>query len=383
MKRLLVSLALAALVAAPTGVALDPGETKALLRVAVRLSGLSARDQVRIVVEQPARFRQRRVAMLDRAYPRAAQEYDETVYRALGLVTGGKGALRRTLLEAQHATGLYDPAGRTGYVQAGRGERAAALQEVVHALQDQHVDLGRIERLRGDAGISATAAVEGYAMLVTEALPRRNAASQRGSKLTRFVELERGFVSSVGLRFAADVRNLGGTKAAIDSLRRLPATTEQVFHLDKYLERERAIAIALPAEVSGLTLARSGTFGELDLRALLAVFGVPRLDRVGAGWGGGRTARYGGAGGAVAVALDWDTPLDATQWAEAVPVYVDKAFDVPNPGLPAPVPCSATTCWRIGSRTLAFDRSGQRTALVIGADLGRAETLARAVTGRA
>jgi hypothetical protein len=39
-------------------------------------------------------------------------------------------------------------------------------------------------------------------------------------------------------------------------------------------------------------------------------------------------------------------------------------------------------CWRIGNRAIAFDRSGRRTALVIGADPGAVEALARAITGR-
>lgn len=376
---------LAALVAAPAALALDRAQAKALLRVAVKLSGLSAREQVRIVVERPAAFRRHRTALLDRAYPRAAQSYDETVYRALGLLGGGKGVLRSTLIEMEDRKGLYDPKARTSYVMAGPTERAEALHEIVHALQDQHYDLGRIERLRGgnDAKLAAAAAVEGYATLVTGVLAKRRTSSHGGRKLTRFLELERGFVYSVGRRFSAELRNLGGTKAALASLRRLPATTEQVFHLDKYLEREPAAAIALPLEAAGMTLAGDGTFGELDVRALLAVFGIPRLDPVGTGWGGGRTALYAGpSGAAVAVALDWDSELDATQWAEAVSLYVNEAFDAEVPGLPATSPCAATTCWQIGSRAVAFDRSGRRTALVIGADSAAAETLSPALTGR-
>lgn len=136
---------------------------------------------------------------------------------------------------------------------AGSTERAAALHKIVHALQDQHYDLGRIERLRGgnDAKLAAAAAVEGHATFVTGVLAKRRTSSHGGRKLTRFLELERGFVYSVGLRFSAELRNLGGTKAALASLRRLPATTEQVLHLDKYLEREPAAAIALPLEAAG------------------------------------------------------------------------------------------------------------------------------------
>ena len=385
MKRLALIVAIGALVAAPTAIALDRAQARSLLRVAVKLSGLSAREPVRLVAERPGPFRQRRVALLDRSYPRAAQDYDEGVYRALGLATGPKGVLRKTLIKLQDEPGLYDSTARTAYVQAGAGERAAALREVVHGLQDQHVDLSRITRLRGgdDARTAATAAVEGYASLVTRELPRRRPALHRAPRLTRFLELERGFLDSIGLRFEADLHNLGGSRAAIDSLRRFPATSEQVFHLDKYLQREPAAPIILPVQAAGLTLARHGTFGELDVRALLAVFGVPRRDQVGSGWGGGRTARYAGPSGeAVAVALNWDTALDAAQWAAAVSLYVDAAFDAVPPGSPTPSGCAATTCWQIGSRAIALDRSGRRSALVIGVDLGPVEALARALTGR-
>jgi hypothetical protein len=129
-----------------------------------------------------------------------------------------------------------------------------------------------------------------------------------------------------------------------------------------------------------MTLAGDGTFGELDVRALLAVFAVPRLDRVGAGWGGGRSALYrGAAGDTVLVALDWDTDGDAAEWAEAVSAYVDKAFDTAVPGLPVPTPCAATTCWSLAGHAVAFERAGSRTTLVVGTDIDASAQLARSL----
>ena len=384
MRKLLLWVLATALMAAPSAAALDRNQAKALLRVAVKLSGLQAREQVRIVVERPAPFRQRRVKLLDRGYPRAAQDYDETVYRALGLVTGGKGVLHRTLIEMEDRTGVYDAVSRTAYVQSGAGERATALHEIVHALQDQHYDLRRMSRLPGgsDAAVAAAAAIEGHAMLVAGVLATRKSSSHGGTKLTRFVELRRGFAYTVGLRFSAELRNLGGTKAVLGSLQRFPATSEQVFHLDKYLERERAVPIVLPVNAGGATLAGDGTFGELDVRALLAVFGVPRLDHVGTGWGGGRSGLYHGpAGDTVLIALDWDTERDAAEWTEAVATYVNEAFDAAVPGLPALVACEASSCWQLGGRGIAFARDGARTSLTIGSDAAQAAALARAALG--
>jgi hypothetical protein len=385
MKRVLLGVLAATLLAAPSAAALDRDQARVLLRTAVKLSGLQARAQPRIVVESRTRFRQRRVKLLDRDYPHVAQEYDETVYRALGLVTGGNGVLRRTLIELEDRTGLYDPVSRTAYIQAGAGESKTALHELVHALQDQHFDLRRAMRLPGgsDGRVAAEAAIEGHATLVAGVPSSGKTSSRSGGKLARFVELERGFRYSVGLRFAADLRNLGGTKAVLTSLRRFPATTEQVFHLDAYLERERALPIVLPESAAGATLAGHSTFGELDVRALLAVFGVPRLAQVGTGWGGGRTAVYRGAGGdTVLIALEWDTEQDAQQWAEAVHVYVDQAFDADEPGPPEPTPCTVTACWNLAGHAVALHRLGARTAVALGADLDSSTQVARRVLRR-
>ena len=376
MRRLILIAAVAALVAAPVSLGLDRAQSRAVVRVAVRLSGLREQKPVRIVAERPARFEERRVTVLDRSYPRRASAHDERVYRALGLTSGPAGVLRRTWRTVHAGSGVYDLRSRTAYVRAGPTERAAALREVTHALLDQNFRLGRIDTRRGrDAKLAATAAFEGYTELATRAVlgPRRPPVAR--TRLARFLELERGFTESVGLRLVSDLRNLGGSTVALGALRRLPATTEQVFHLDKYLEREPAAAVVLPTSAAGLRLREAGTFGELDVRALLAVFGVPGVGRVGSGWGGGRTARYAdGQREAIAVVLTWDRALDAAEWAGAVALYVRAAF-----GSPAPVECGATACWRTGARALALERTGRRTALVVGSELGRADGLARAL----
>ena len=376
MIRPLLAILVAALVAAPGAVAIDAKQAQALLRLAVKATGLTAREPVRIVSEPAVRFRQRRVALFDLAYPRAAQAHDEKVYRALGLLSGGNGTLRKALLALDTRAGLYDPVAGVAYLQSGKGERAAALRQIVHALQDQHFDLIRVRRLAGsrDATVAATAAIEGHASLLLGALPTPKPGA--GSTLNRFLVLEQGFRSALGLRLAADLRNLGGTPAVRSALRRFPATTEQVFHLDKFLQRERALPIVLPAEVEGLRLGSTGTFGELDVRALLAVFGVPGLDAAAAGWGGGRSAVYRDASTeAVLVSLAWDSEANAAQWETAATAYVEAAF-----GDGTLTECAASACRILSGRTIAFDRLGVHTSLVVAADVKHAGELARAAT---
>jgi hypothetical protein len=344
--------------AAPAAVAADAPEAKALLRLASRLSGLSVRRSVPVVVDRPSRIRLRRVAALDRARPRTGRAHDETVLRALGVATGGRGVVRAALVARATATPFYDTRTRRVHVRSRTPSRQALLHELVHALQDQHFDLRRKRRFARDrdASLAAAAAIEGHASLVAGLVERR-AARAGGPRLRRYLYLERGFVASVGRRLAVDLRNLGGNRAAWSTLRRFPQTTEQVFHLDKLLERERPLAIRLPTAAAGLALASQDTFGELDVRALLAVHRVQRLDRTARGWGGGRSAVYRADGGeAVAVALDWDTELDAIQWADAA-----GRLALPR------------------DRGVALVRAGARTALVVAVDTATAEAVARAI----
>ncbi len=379
-------LLLVALLAAPVAAALDRTQVRALVRIAESTSGLKSRGQVRVAFEPAARFRQQSIRRLDRDHPRAALERDETVYRALGLTSAGPGVLRRTLVALEDRRGFYDPGARTAHVRAGTGERAAALHEIVHVLQDQHYGLQRLSGLGADtdARRAGMAAVEGHALLVANVLAKRRTSSHGGAKLERFLELQRGFVQTVGLRFASDLRNLGGNRALLGSLQRLPATSEQVFHLDKYLEREPARPIVLPVDAAGLRLSGHATFGEIDVRALLAAFGVPRLDHAATGWGGGRTAIYrGSTGQSVVLALDWDTEVDARQWAEALATYVDEAFDSETPGDPVTTACTAELCWQLAGRSIAFARDGSRTRLAIGGGLETAAAVARTTLGRA
>lgn len=377
-----VPLAQAATIApAPITVA----ETKALLRIASKLSGLPAKRAVPVVAEGPARFRQRRITALDRFYPAADQSYDDALYTALG-VTRGRGLLHKALVTSQVQQALYDPLTRKVYVARGRESRATILQQLVHALQDQSFDLRRLRALTGsrDARLAASAAVAGHASLVAQLPSTRTSSSHGGPRLDRFLELENGFPTTVGVRFAVNLRNLGGNKAVFGALRRFPETTEQIFHIDKFLEREPAVPIVLPVDAAGLTLGGDDTFGELDVRALLAIFDVPRLDHVGKGWGGGRSAIYrSGAREAAVLALDWDSELDARQWAEAVRVYVNEAFDADEPGLPEPTPCTATACWNLDGHAVAFERVGTRTTLVLGTDVDTSAQLARAILGEA
>jgi hypothetical protein len=220
-----------------------------------------------------------------------AQSGDQTAYARLGLAS-----------RTQLPRAWYDVRTHRLFVQRGpRPTRRTLIQEYVRALIDQNFRLGRVDRLRmrdHDRWDAAQGMADGVAALSSG-------------------------LSSPGRPLAAQLRYLGGHAAVTGALRTFPQTTEQLLHVDKFLEREHALPVQLPAQAGGAALVASETFGELDVRDLLQAFRVPGAVAAAAGWGGGRLARYGDV---AVLLLRWDTPADAGEWQAAVPRYVTAAF---------------------------------------------------------
>lgn len=387
---ILIVLVAAAFVLAAPALAAAPPPVAELTRLASKISGLTAKRKVKVIVTDGATVERRALAILDRDYTREQQTFDEAVYRALGLLNEDE-RLRTSLVAGTRGVrGVYDPVAMTLWVRRGADERRTLLRQLVHALQDQAFGLKKVASLRRgsrDAAAAAYAAVDGSAALFTDVIERRtqarSATPNPRSKL--FLELIASFPSTTGLRFAASLQNLGGQPAVHSALRRMPESTEQIFHVDAFLARQRPLPLELPTAVGRYQLVRDDTFGELDVRALLAVYQVPRLDRVGTGWGAGLSALYRGAGGiqAATLRLDWDSERDAQEWSEAVTVLVNEAFHADEPGFPPPAACSADACWQIGKRGIAFARNRNRTAFVVSGSVADAELVAKSLVGTA
>ena len=265
-----------------------------------------------------------------RSYPSTLRRADATAYAAFGL-TGRS-------VSAERSRAWYDVAARRLFVQRKPpAPRRALVHEVVRALIDQNFGLRRLVGLQArdrDQWLAANGIVEGTAALASGL----KASPPRGTPLDRFSALSAAAGRSPGRALAAQLRYLGGRTALATALRTFPQTTEQLLHVDKFLERERALPLRLPTTAGGKPLALSETFGELDLRNVLLAFGVPAATTTAAGWGGGRLALYGDV---AVIVLRWDSPEDAAEWQTAVPRYVDSAFPGATRGTCPPL----DRCW--------------------------------------
>jgi hypothetical protein len=300
--------------------------TGVLLRSAARLSGLPAHRAVGTATLTATRYDASIVRELERQYPQTLQSVDARLYSRLGLVTRN---VRAQLVDgARGSQAWYDPSARKLLVRkAASPGRARVIHELVRALVDQNFNLRRLRGLRArnrDAALAARAIIDGTAALTSGV----RAARLHGTARDRFLELEYSAGLGPGRQLAAELRYLGGRDAIRSALRRFPETTEQLLHVDKFLERERALPVRLAPSVGQFRLTATETFGELDLQNLLRAVGVPDAPDVAAGWGGGRIGLYQSGPGTIvaALVLRWDTLEDAVEWRGAVPAYVAAAF---------------------------------------------------------
>jgi hypothetical protein len=303
--RAFVAVVICAVVAVPAAASAS-APARGPLRDASRLSGLPVRHAVPTAALSAARYD----AVWSRAWlsavPATLRRAEATAYKQLGL------SGRRVTEPPSRA--WYDVLTHRLFVQRKPpAARRVLINEYVRALIDQNFGLKRLVALRArdrDRWYAAEEMVDGTAALAS-GLP------------------------SPGRALAAELRYLGGRAALTSALRAFPQTTEQLLHVDKFLERERALPVRLPARAGGVALSASETFGELDVRGLLQAFG---LRDAAAGWGGGRLALYGDV---AALVLRWDTPADAAEWQAAVPRYVAAAFPAAMPRTCPPL----DACW--------------------------------------
>ncbi|MDQ3980047.1 MAG: hypothetical protein M3314_10915, partial [Actinomycetota bacterium] len=175
----------------------------------------------------------------------------------------------------------------------------------VHALDDQHFDLDRMD-LNDDEAAAFAALVEGSALVAEQRwFDSRSRSEQeqieqaegQGGPLGQ-LETEvlpdfdifdqlLSFPYEVGPRFVTRLLQAGQHARLDEAFRTPPVTSEQVLHPERFLAGESARPVTAPAPDG--TAIDSGTLGELGL--ILVLDGAvehPDALRAAAGWGGDR-----------------------------------------------------------------------------------------------
>ena len=198
--------------------------------------------------------------------------------------------------------------------------RVVLAHELTHALQDQHFGLLKLPlelRDNDDVALAASALVEGEATVVMTAYMMRgfslrtlkesasSALTQNTQQLAqapRYLRELLLFPYLRGQEFCSVLSAGGGYEALSACYARLPGSTAEILHPERYLARWQPVAVGWPETAFEKTPATvSNVVGEAGLRLQLA----PGLDegaaaRLAAAWKGDRFLHFG--------------PLDALVW---------------------------------------------------------------------
>ena len=301
----------------------------------------------------------------------------ERTYRRFGLISDSL-QLRPFMLEllTEQVVGYYDPATKVLYVVDGADPAMIGVtvtHELVHALQDQYLNLDSIQKITGDNDrqVAAQAVIEGQATFeqVQAMLGSSNLAAALPGGWDRVRDMIREGQSSMpvfssapmiiqetlifpylsGAEFMRRFEETNPGRVPFDSM---PVSTEQILHAQSYFERRDApTRITLPELGGGARAIYTNNLGEFETRLFLFqhLQDQNAAIRGAAGWDGDRYALFETQGGdGIAWVTAWDSKIDAGEFFDIMDTLILKRFRGAKPKAAT----SESRTYDVGTRTI-------------------------------
>ena len=367
--------------------------TAAMLKETSELRQLSILKTVKSGAQSRADIERMVVKNLDTDTTPAEMHAAEVLLRAFGLAPKDF-AYRAFLIKllTEQVAGYYDPKAQQFYLADWielEGQKPVMAHELTHALQDQHFNLKRFEKWPkgdSDAELAAHALIEGDATLAMtlymaknplvalafiRSLGTQEVASEQFRQAPRALRESLLFPYEEGSAWATQLYKRGGWEMVSQAFTKLPQSSEQILHADKYFAYEAPQKLTLPEfkAVLGPTWKRidSDVNGEWGCYLILEEFlnNPSESKQASAGWGGDRFALYETGKPDeffIAQLTAWDTPADAREFFDAYATRISKRYtDVKE---------VKTTDdrleWQTASGGMALELRGARVAIVEG-----------------
>ena len=319
-----------------------------------RLRGLEFTDSVEMSVISRATFRNRTGGNFDGTLsPR--QRWNEQVWEALHIIDeDATYPESRSTNRGSAVVGYYSPSNDSIVLVSDsptpQVDRRTLAHELVHALQDQRLNLGE-RRQRQDGQLAVLGVVEGDANYV-EALYERRCRSEWDcidippSDRTRPQSFNQGlFLVSFlpyaeGPNFVNALHSRGGWDAVNDRYDNFPESTEQLIH-PEYFPTQSPVDVSVPDRARGgwerfsnLSQPRTDTVGEGSIYAMFVATDV--IERTGAaqynydhplsnGWAGDTLVPYRNDGEYGYVwRIRWDSRADAREFVRGYRDLLDS-----------------------------------------------------------
>jgi hypothetical protein len=270
---------------------------------------------------------------------------EEAAYKLLGLIPDSMD-LRKFLLAVlnEQIVGYYDPATKVLYVVQGADEKTVGItvtHELVHALQDQYVNLDSIQKATDDNDrlTAAQAVIEGQAQFqqlsimlggsdnvalrvggrdkIREMIRENQSAMPVFATAPMMIQESLLFPYLSGADF---VQRFAEQRGKASPLAAMPRSTEQVLHTPAYFGSppDEPSVVTLPAP-RGATRVYENNLGEFGTRLFLYQHIRDEQDaaRGASGWDGDRYIVVQGPGGrGIVWASLWDTALEAAEFSD-------------------------------------------------------------------
>jgi hypothetical protein len=277
----------------------------------------------------------------------------EALFKTLGLISDTlhlSDLLVRVLTE--QIMGFYDPKTKVLYVVQGAPEEfigVTIMHELIHALQDQYVNLDSLQHVTGnDRSTVIQAVIEGQAtyqqMWIMAGGGNNIAARFPGgwpsmrqtireglksqpvfSSMPRALQESMLFPYINGSDFVRRFQGQYGKTSPLDSI---PATTEQLMHSERFFKnRDVPSEITLPAIPGTVDQDELGEFG-----ARVFIYSHLRMENISItasnGWDGDRYALVKMPGGyGIAWVTVWDERQDAIEFMDAINQVIRQRFN--------------------------------------------------------
>jgi hypothetical protein len=367
--------------------------TAAVLKETSELRELSILKAVKSGAQSRADIERMIIKNLDSDTTPAEMHAAEVLLRGFGLAPRDFGyrAFLIKLLSEQVA-GYYDPKAQQFYLADWielEGQKPVMAHELTHALQDQHFNLKRFEKWPkgdSDAELAAHALIEGDATLAMTLYMAKNplvalafirslggmeAASEQFKQAPRALRESLLFPYEEGSAWATQLYKRGGWEMVSQAFTKLPQSTEQILHSDKYFAYEVPQKLTLP-DFKGV-LGPSWTRIDYDVNGEWGCFLIldqflndaTESKQASAGWGGDRFALYETGKPdetCIAQLTAWDTPLDAREFFDAFAKRTLKRY----PDAKELKTSGDRVEWQTASGGVALELRGSRVAFVEG-----------------
>jgi hypothetical protein len=309
-------------------------------------TGLKFRTPPKIEARSREQVRQFLLRKFEETTPTQELAGEESAYKLLGLLPDSMD-LRKFLLAVlnEQVVGYYDPETKVLYVVQGADEQTLGItvtHELVHALQDQYLNLDSIQKATSDNDrlTAAQAVIEGQAQFeqlsimlggsenvalrvggrdkIREMIRENQSAMPVFATAPMMIQESLLFPYLSGADFVQRFKERRGAHA--NPLAAIPSSTEQILHTPAYFgdPPDEPSVVTLPAP-RGATRVYENVLGEFGTRLFLYQHIRDEQDaaRGGSGWDGDRYVVLQGAGGrGIVWASVWDTALEAAEFSD-------------------------------------------------------------------